>query len=291
MSAQVNALTTSSIVTNNISSITSQASTYTTNALIVGPQQSPGAFYNNVTAAGLDLWSPSIFASTSMKVFVGATAANYIDMTQYVGACNASANLYFRSISSGVYTYPLTLSTFRVGVNCNAPQYTLDVNGSINAASTVRGASGVYSNATLLTSDRRIKEFITDANLDICYSNVKQLALRRYKYISTFRTTKYDGTQIGFIADEVSTIFPKSVVNFDVDVDPNFSSIQHMSYDQVFLAHYGATQKLMTVVEDQTAKLAQQSTQMAQLLADNSTLTSMCSYIPQLMNTVSTLKG
>jgi hypothetical protein len=127
--------------------------------------------------------------------------------------------------------------------------------------------------------------------LDICYSNVKQLALRRYKYISTFRTTKYDGTQIGFIADEVSTIFPKSVVNFDVDVDPNFSSIQHMSYDQVFLAHYGATQKLMTVVEDQTAKLAQQSTQMAQLLADNSTLTSMCSYIPQLMNTVSTLKG
>jgi len=281
----VSSLTTSSILTNNISSITSQASTYTTNALIVGPQQSPSAFYNNVTAAGLDLWSPSIFASTSMKVFVGAAAANYIDMTQYVGACNASANLYFRSISSGVYTYPLTLSTSRVGINNANPQYTLDVTGTINAS------VGVRSNGTFLTSDRRIKEFITDADLDICYNNVKNLSLRRYAYISTFKTTKLDGSQIGFIADEVSTIFPKSVKDFPTSVDPQFSTIQHMNYDQIFLAHYGATQKLMTVVEDQTAKLALQSTQMAQLLADNSTLTSMCSYIPQLMNTVSTLKG
>jgi hypothetical protein len=165
------------------------------------------------------------------------------------------------------------------------PQYTLDVTGTINAS------VGVRSNGTFLTSDRRIKEFITDADLDICYNNVKNLSLRRYAYISTFKTTKLDGSQIGFIADEVSSIFPKSVKDFPTSVDPQFSTIQHMNYDQIFLAHYGATQKLMTVVEDQTAKLAQQSTQMAQLLADNSTLTSLCSYIPQLMNTVSTLKG
>jgi hypothetical protein len=64
-----------------------------------------------------------------------------------------------------------------------------------------------------------------------------------------------------------------------------------MESGQLNAMHYGATKKLMSVVERQTAQLVEQSTQMAQLLADNSTLTNMCSYIPQLINTVSTLKG
>jgi hypothetical protein len=128
------------------------------------------------------------------------------------------------------------------------------------------------------------KEFIEAADLNICYSNVKTLPLRRYQYISSFANTKNDIAQIGFIADELSTIFPKSVMEFDTNVDPNFSTLNFINYDQIFMAHYGATQQLMSVVE-------QQSTQIATLLAQNSTLTQMCSYIPQLLNTVSTLTG
>jgi len=75
------------------------------------------------------MWSPTVFASTSMKCFVGAAAQAYFDMTQYVGGVNANTNLYFRSISSGTYTYPLTLSTSRVGINTINPLYTLDVTG------------------------------------------------------------------------------------------------------------------------------------------------------------------
>ena len=157
--------------------------------------------------------------------------------------------------------------------------YALNVNGRMNAT------VGVFSNGVGLTSDRRIKELITDADLDICYNNVKGLPLRRYQYISSFRATKYDGTQIGFIADEVSTLFPKSVMEMETYIDPHFSSIQHLNYDQIFLAHYGATKKLIGVVERQTTQLVEQSTQIAQLLTDNSTL---ISYIPQL---VSTMKG
>lgn len=170
-------------------------------------------------------------------------------------------------------------SNSQIGILTNTPAYTLDVNGTINAS------IGVRSNGTFLTSDRRIKQFISDADLDICYDNVKNLPLRRYEYISSFKTTKIDGKQIGFIADEVQALFPKSVKEFPTSIDEQFSSIQHLNYDQIFLAHYGATKKLMSVVERQTAQLVEQSTQIAQLLTDNSTL---ISYIPQL---VSTLQG
>jgi hypothetical protein len=129
--------------------------------------------------------------------------------------------------------------------------YALNVNGRMNAT------VGVFSNGVGLTSDRRIKELITDADLDICYNNVKGLPLRRYQYISSFRATKYDGSQIGFIADEVSTLFPKSVMEMETYIDPHFSSIQHLNYDQIFLSHYGATKKLMGIVETQSTQIAQ----------------------------------
>ena len=105
-------------------------SSLTASTIVVGPNQSPAAYANEITAAGFNMWSPTVFASTSMKCFVGAAAQAYFDMTQYVGGVNANTNLYFRSISSGTYTYPLTLSTSRVGINTINPLYTLDVTGS-----------------------------------------------------------------------------------------------------------------------------------------------------------------
>jgi hypothetical protein len=140
------------------------------------------------------------------------------------------------------------MSNGRVGIGVASPGYTLDVNGSIN------GSVGVYSNGTFLTSDRRIKENIIDANLDICYSNIKSLPLRRFAFISSFKTTKYDGSQIGFIADEVSTIFPKSVNQFEVDIS-GYSTINHVNYDQIFFTNFGATQKLIQIVEEHTSTL------------------------------------
>ena len=198
---------------------------------------------------------------------------------QYLLAPNANGPFYLNRSSvwfpAGISTTTAQVSsifatTAQIGSTFSSMGtfYALNVNGRMNAT------TGVFSNGIGLTSDRRIKELITDADLDICYNNVKELPLRRYQYISSFRATKYDGSQIGFIADEVSTIFPKSVMDMETYIDPQFSSIQHLNYDQIFLSHYGATKKLMSAVETQ-------STHIAQLLADNSTL----------MNTVSTLKG
>jgi hypothetical protein len=164
-------------------------------------------------------------------------------------------------------TLQIDQNLFYVGVNCNTPAYTLDVNGTINAFTAVK------SNGTNLTSDRRIKQFITTADLDICYSNVKNLPLRRFEFIDSFKITKFDGKQIGFIADEVEQYYPKAVNLFSTNVG-GFSTIKHLNYDQIFFANYGATKKLMDIVESQDSTIKGQAFAMQTLLGTQSLILS-----------------
>ena len=112
---------------------------------------------------------------------------------------------------------------------------------------------GVQSNGTFLTSDSNVKENIVNANLALCYSNVKQLPLRRFNYISSFASSKIDQTQLGFIAQEAQLCFPKSIYStFDVFTS---SQILHLNSDQILMSHYGATQMLISTVEGQTTQI------------------------------------
>jgi hypothetical protein len=170
-----------------------------------------------------------------------------------------------------------------IGINCNAPQFTLDVNGVINSSSTIRAFGGVLSNGTFLTSDSNVKENISSADLTICYANTKNLPLHRFNFISSFSGNKIDKGQIGFIAQEVSTIFPKSLIEmYEESVS---STIYQMNYDQIFLSHYGATQLLISTAEGQQAQMSEvsaltstvqgQQTQINDLVAIVSTHTSL----------------
>ena len=398
--------------------------------IIVGGDPSPDEHINTITATEVDLWNTSTFASTLMRIFVGNPATNYIDSTQYVNGCNANANLYFRSISSGVYAYPLTLSTSRVGINTidplytlditgqsriqndrgvlifqgaqdsnslyttfqkstltayigwfgfglqgpaysnyfgmqapvngniafyagaaggaspslflgsnsrvgiltDTPAYTLDVNGTtrlkdtllsgtltipstttanssridfpatsfsiVCGVSTLGGTNQVankcqimtYTGAALISaftvgtdrtkliginncndpqytldvnglthqsnnsanwvvaSDQRIKTNIEFANLDICYSSIQALALRRYEYDSNLFPNREDKHVIGLVAQEVQPIFPKAVTQTS---SFGFSDLLGIDYDQLYMANLGATKKLMELVEQQ----------------------------------------
>ena len=155
--------------------------------------------------------------------------------------------------------------TNNIGIKNTNPQYTLDVNGTINASDTIRAFSGVLSNGTFLTSDSNVKENISSADLSICYSNTKNLPLHRFNFISTLAESKIDKGQIGFIAQEVSTIFPKSLIQmYEESVS---SSVYQMNYDQIFLSHYGATQLLMSTVEGQQAQINEMSNLLARVAA------------------------
>lgn len=73
-------------------------------------------------------------------------------------------------------------------------------------------------------SDERYKENIVDADLDICYNNIKSLKLKRFKYKEeVYRDPSSDTTKLGFLAQEVETIFPKSVTNTELTTWVNYS--------------------------------------------------------------------
>ena len=131
---------------------------------------------------------------------------------------------------------------------------------------------GVFSNGTYLTSDSNVKENISSADLSICYSNVKQLPLRRFNYIPSYANSKVDKTQLGFIAQEVYKLYPRSIYStFNEDLSSN---ILNLNFDQIFLSHYGATQQLITTVEQQESTIQGQGSQLLNLTNAYSTLIS-----------------
>jgi hypothetical protein len=197
-----------------------------------------------------------------------AAASNGLDFVIKKRNALASTNPYG---SSNVDTV-LNINRFgNIGINNTNPTYTLDVNGIGRfstlyvAPTTGTGAVITFSSfgtaaqnirfalATgdaykptgttwLATSDLRIKENITIADLDICYKNIKDLPLRRFTYTSTFigETELLDKRVIGFIAQEVSTIMPKAVIQTGGYGIPDLLSL---NVDQLNMTLFGAVKK------------------------------------------------
>lgn len=165
----------------------------------------------------------------------------------------------------------LTLQTSSIAVGASNALYTVDVNGIGRfstlyvapttgteavttfssfgtAAQNVRfalAAGDAYKptgTTWLATSDLRIKENIIVADLDICYKNIKDLPLRRFTYTSTFisETDLKDKRVLGFIAQEVSTIMPKAVVQTGGYGIPDLLSL---NVDQLNMTLFGAVKK------------------------------------------------
>ena len=130
------------------------------------------------------------------------------------------------------------------------------INGADTNYITITGATGAITNPSgtaswTTTSDRRIKENIEWASYDKCYENINKLELNRFNYIKGFNTVNRDITQLGFIAQEVKEIFPKSVfeksyINDTVSI-PDLHSID---ITQINYSLYGTVKKLIEINND-----------------------------------------
>jgi len=173
----------------------------------------------------------SATATTQLKLR-GRTSdgSSILDLTNYdtYGSLGFNGN---SATGSPVYINNVTnqLSTLNFG-GPNNDQMVLYVNNSKtnNAPSTTNGGLKIAGSLQLFGeyaikaggstwqtgSDERYKENIIDADLDICYNNIKNLKLKRFNYKEeVFRDPASDNTKLGFIAQEVNEIFPKSVVS------------------------------------------------------------------------------
>lgn len=160
----------------------------------------------------------------------------------FSNSCTAIVNSY---ANTSIVNKIITNS---IGVGNNNPQYAVDITGQLRVTSTILANAGVLSNGVYLTSDSNVKENIQPADLRICYSTIQSLDLKRFNFVSPIAETKQDKTQLGFLAQDVTTRFPKSVATI--------GQILHFIPDQVFYATYGTTQALLSTVEYHSTALA-----------------------------------
>ena len=123
-----------------------------------------------------------------------------------------------------------------LGINCNAPQYALDVNGIVRAS----GYIGF--------SDQRVKQAIENADLSCCYSTMQGINLKYFQWDPSFQSSCciQDNHRLGFLAQDIKEVFPNSVF---IRSNYGFNDFHSLETEQLEAMHFGATKKLMELVE------------------------------------------
>lgn len=103
-----------------------------------------------------------------------------------------------------------------------------------------------YTGSLISASDPALKEDIQDASLNICYTTLASLPLRRYAYshdyVSTFHTR--DVHRLGFLTSEVSSLLPNSISPVVFDTWGN-STFNTLDVTQIKMTHFGVTKSLI----------------------------------------------
>ena len=102
-------------------------------------------------------------------------------------------------------TYALNIMTSgNIGIGTTTPSYQLQ----LSTDSAAKPSSSTWT----VVSDLRLKENITQANLETCYNNVKNLELKKYTWKENVYTNEQvpDRSMLGWIAQDVKEILPKA---------------------------------------------------------------------------------
>jgi hypothetical protein len=226
----------------------------------------------NITTQDLVTSSIELYNGPGYFFVTDIQTSNLSTIAAYTSSLTANNIVAYAGISTQqILASSITSRTLTL--NNSTPIFTLEVNGNARISSlTVDAGAGVTSTNTTFSlavwgaggvarvggttwtqiSDERIKANIVEADYDRCYEDIKAIPLRRFTYISTLfdRVPLVDRNVLGFIAQEVSTIQPKSVTTseaFGID------NLFWLNIDQMNMALYGAVKKLMQTNEALTS--------------------------------------
>jgi hypothetical protein len=181
--------------------------------------------------------SPSNFTCTFR---VAQSQARKVTLT-YLGTSGTT--------TASTTTFPsslLTQTRSNVGIGVRDPTYLLH----LSADSAAKPSTTTWT----VTSDARMKENIVPADLNLCYDIVKSLPLKRY----TWKSEAFDSNQvqdrskIGWIAQDVESVFPKAVETKQFN---EIEDCKFLNADQIYAAMYGAIQKCIDGLEKLDARI------------------------------------
>jgi hypothetical protein len=239
------------------------------------------------------------------RVGIGTSSPNY--KLEVIGdiisntANGTAAQLLINQSGQNAFSLQIPASTNRFAIKdlvANLERFVITNGGNVGIGTTspanqlelsTDSASKPSSALWTIVSDERIKEDIELADLDLCYEAIKAIPLKRYKWRDEIYTTEQvtDRRKLGWIAQDVETVFPKAVgthkfkynqvfeetiipaVEEELDADGNvitpaqperteqgdlisedvIEDCRDLNADQLYAAMYGAVQKLMAKVE------------------------------------------
>jgi len=161
----------------------------------------------------------------------------------YLFAQAASNRIRIGSFQNVWMPFTINEGGGNVGIATTGPGYALDVTGQ------VRATVGFVS-----PSDQRAKQNIVSADTSICYSTMQGIDLKYFQWNSTIQSTckLLENHQLGFIAQEIKQVFPNSIT---LTSSYGYNDFHSMDTSQLNAMHYGATKKLMDLVEQQGSTL------------------------------------
>ena len=105
-------------------------------------------------------------------------------------------------------------------------------------------------------SDKRIKENIERASYEKCYNNIQKLELYRFNYISELNNINKDLKQLGYIAQEVNEIFPKSVSSQTLyNGSLSMSDLLSIDITQINYTLFGSVKRLIELIKNKINRL------------------------------------
>jgi hypothetical protein len=218
---------------------------------------------------GIAQWATSgnnIYNSNTLNVGIGTT--NPQSKLHIYNNISDSTTLNINNIGTGSCVIELrkgdvddAYSDFKIGNYDGDFIVKSSINGIDSDYIKMLGTNGAIYNFNnslnwTQTSDRRIKENIEIASYDKCYENIDKLELNSFNYIKEFKTCNQDTNQLGFIAQEIEDIFPKSVFTNSYNSDElNIPDMLSIDIGQINYALYGTAKKLIKMNNDKELRL------------------------------------
>ena len=201
------------------------------------PASIPGGIIANFTGS-----NPLCLSDTTY-----GTYSVFKTYSPFIPSVVVATNTSYTMISQiGLASIKSAISGAMSQINSNNNQLNLGFAtfGSYSLSLSSDSAAKPSTSTWTISSDARLKDNIQDADLDICYNNVKNLRLARYTWKDDVYTSDQisDKSKLGLIADEVEKVFPKSVTQGEAH---GYDDCRSLNADQIMMSMYGALQKLI----------------------------------------------
>jgi hypothetical protein len=214
-----------------------------------------GRLLSNVVADMSNAWTDTIITLSNDLSFVYNAALNASNLAYWssnaIGSQQNVVNVV--SSASNLLSPYLTFRNNRVGIGTSNPMATLHLGPTT-------GTAMKFGNQFwIIPSDARLKTDIHLANIDECYSNVKRIPLKKYKWKPDVLSSSSNSSNnsnsnsnqlsstLGWIAQDIEDIFPISVQKKNMF---GYDDCRTFNGDQIYASMFGAVQKLQMMYED-----------------------------------------